>query len=366
MFVTTGAAPADAVRDTLPPSTSPAAGGATALTLDPPALSLLVGESAHFGVAALRSDGTAAAPVPLTWKSLRPGVATAAPDGTITAIAPGQGVVQASARGGLSATASVTVVPGDIALAPLTYARPPDALDTLRATVPSQAGRAIQGGLTWRSSDSTIARVGPTGIVQTIAAGEADIIATGIGAEQRVHVVVFRKPEILVLAPRPSTGPVQVPIGSTAMLSARALAVDSTPVPQAPIGWEVADTSIAGFDATTGMVTGRRTGSTSITARLAGFEPAVWVVSVLRGDIALDHERIGLTPGERVQVHARLVDSSGVTQGEPGKVTWTSDHPEIIGLGADGGLVAVAPGRARVDGANSVGQVGVGRRLRDR
>lgn len=317
-----------------------------ALRLDPPALRLLPGESGRLTATPLHSDGTPAAAVPLTWRSLRPAVVTVGTDGTVTAIAAGEAVVQASGRGGLAATASVTVGPADFTLSASSILHGPSSLDTLRATVPAQGSRLLGGGLTWRAADTTIARVGPTGIVQTLAAGETDIIATGFGQERRTHVVVYRRPEILVLAPRPAAGPVQVPLSGSTVLSIRALAGDSTPVPLVPVAWEVGDTTIATLDRATGRVTGRALGSTSVTARVEGFEPALWVVTVNSGEIALDRSRLGLTSGQRTPLTPRYADSTAGSMS--GRFDWTTDHPSVATVDPDGTVSALAPGHAVV------------------
>lgn len=345
VFVTApaGAQPA---RQDAPAEAAAVPGGvdtAGALRFDPPAVTVLPGETRR--VAATRSDGSAGSTVPLVWRSLRPSVVTVGPDGTLTGVAAGEAVVRASGRGGLAATLSVTVAPADFVLSTARIVRGPDALDTLRAAVPAQGGRLIAGGIAWRSADSTIARVGPTGIVQTLTPGETDIVASGFGQEQRVHVVVYRRPEILLLAPRPAAGPVRVPLGATTLLSARALAGDSTPVPLAPIAWEVGDTTIATLDPGTGQVTARALGTTSVTARLEGFEPALWVVTVFPGDLVLDHPRLGLAAGERGSLVARFADT---TAGGPpaGHFDWTTDRPGVVTVTGDGVVTAVAPGHA--------------------
>ena len=318
--------------------------GAAALRLDPPALSLLPGETARVTATPLHPDGSAASAVPLVWRSLRPSVVTVAADGTISAVAPGEGVVQATGRGGLAATLAVTVAPADFVLSAASLLHGPGSLDTLRATVPAQGSRRLGGGLVWRVADSTVARVGPTGIVQTLAAGETDIIASGFGQERRAHLVVYRRPEILMLAPRPAAGAVQVPLSGSTVLSIRALAGDSTPVPQVPIAWEVGDTTMVTLDRATGRVTGRALGSTSVTARVEGFEPALWVVTVNSGEIALDHPRLGLTSGQRAALTPRYADSTAGTLA--GRFDWTTDHPSVATVDPDGTVSGVAPGHA--------------------
>ena len=315
------------------------------LRFDTPAVTLLPGETRRVTATPLQGDGSAGTSVPLAWRSLRPSVVTVGPDGTLTGIAAGEATVRASGRGGLVATLPVTVAPAEFALSTARIVRGPDALDTLRATVPAQGARPITGGITWRAADSTIARVGPTGIVQTLTPGETDVFASGFGQEQKVHVVVYRRPEILVLAPRPAAGPVRVPLGGTTLLSARALAGDSTPVPLAPIGWEVGDTTIAALDPGTGQVTARALGTTSITARLEGFEPALWVVTVFSGDLVFDHPRLGLAAGDRGSLTPRFADTAA--GGPPaGHFDWTTDRPSVATVTGDGVVTAVAPGHA--------------------
>lgn len=327
------------------------ADGAAALRLDPPALSLLPGETARVTATPLHPDGSAASAVPLVWRSLRPSVATVGADGTISAVAPGEGVVQATGRGGLAATLAVTVAPADFALSKTAIVRGPSALDTLYATVPAQGGRLLGAGLAWRSADSAVARVGPTGIVQTLAAGETDIIAAGMGLEHRVRVTVYRRPEILVLAPRPAAGAVMIPLGGGSVLGVRALAADSTPVPQVPVTWELGDTTIATLDRATGRVTARAIGTTSVTARVEGFDPALWVVTVMSGDIALDHPRLGLASGERASLVPRYADSTAGPLGAgglPARFDWTTDHPAVASVTPDGAVTGGEPGRAVV------------------
>jgi uncharacterized protein YjdB len=327
------------------PAGPAAADAAGTLRFDPPAVILLPGESQRVTASPVRGDGTAA--VPIAWRSLRPSIVTAGPDGTLTGVAAGEATVRASGRGGLAATLSVSVDPAEFALSTGRIVHGPDALDTLHAMVPAQGGRAVGGGLAWRSADTTIARVGPTGIVQTLAPGETDILASGFGQEQRVHVVVYSRPEILLLSPRPAAGPVRVPLGGTTRLSARALAGDSTPVPLAPITWEVGDSTIATLDRASGQVTARALGSTSIAARLEGFEPALWVVTVFPGDLVLDHPRLGLTAGERGALTPRFADTTagGVPEGH---FDWTTDRPGVATVTGEGAVTAIVPGHAVV------------------
>src|SRR5213596_3072575 len=69
----------------------PGSGPAAALRLEPGVIYLLPSENTRVSPRALRDDGSAAAPVVVTWTSLRSDVASVDQSGNIVALAPGQG-----------------------------------------------------------------------------------------------------------------------------------------------------------------------------------------------------------------------------------------------------------------------------------
>src|SRR5438105_148211 len=84
-------------------------GPAAALRLEPGVIYLLPSENSRVSPRALKEDGSPAAPVIVNWTSLRTDVASVDQSGNIVALAPGQGTIQATAPGGLTATAPVVV-----------------------------------------------------------------------------------------------------------------------------------------------------------------------------------------------------------------------------------------------------------------
>jgi hypothetical protein len=248
------------------------------LTLEPTSAALLPGESLQVLSQGLLEDGS---PVPagrVSWKSLRPDVAAVDSTGVVIATGPGRTIVQASTRNGLMATLPVQVEPAEFAVAPARLVLGPDETDTLRVHVPSQGNRGVRSGIQWQSTDTAVARVGPTGIVTARAPGQTEIVALGFGQERRAALLVHRVPETVVVSPRPASGHIQLPLRASQKLTATAEAADPARSPR-PVRWEVGDTSIAGFDPATTTLTGRSVGSTSVTVRLRGFEPVVWTVT---------------------------------------------------------------------------------------
>jgi uncharacterized protein YjdB len=316
------------------------------LTIDPAAIRLLPGEGLQLRPQLVRDDGTGLAVGKVQWKTLKPDIAQVDSTGTVIGVAAGQTIVQAAASG-LEATAPVTVEQADVALAPAKLVVGPGESDTLHVTVPSQGNRELHADILWRSTDSSIARVAD-GVVQGVAPGDAEIVLTAFGAERRAAVHVHKAATILVVSPRPADGPILVPMHGFRPLAAHALAADSTPVAEARVAGEVGDTAVASYDAGSGTVAGHQLGTTTLTARLPGFDPVAWTIRVIPGEVAFDRSRVGLVVGERATLAPRLLDEAGKPLAGTPEVKWKTSNATVAGLGGDGAIEAKAPGHATV------------------
>jgi Tol biopolymer transport system component len=327
---------------------------AAVLTLEPASLSLFPGESVRIVAHGMRSDGAPAALGPVTVKSLKPEIARVDTGGMVTGVAPGRAILQATS-GRLQATLPVDVSQAEFVVSPSKILLGPGGTDTLRALVPSQGNREIRGMLQWRSSDSAVVSVTPSGIVRARSAGQAEIIAAGLGQERKATVAVHRVPDALVVSP-PQAGPLQVPLRATREFTAVAESADSTPIPEARVSWELSDTTVAGFDPATGVLTPKALGTTTLTARLAGITPAVWTIQVVAGEIGVEPSRVGLLVGQRTTLSALLRDQAGAGGRAP-PVRWSSDRPEVATVRETGGVVdAVSPGHAGVSATTPWGK----------
>lgn len=326
-------------------------GPAAALRIEPSTILLLPSENTRVSPRALKTDGTPAAPVRVTWQSLRADVASVDPNGNVVALAPGQGVIQATAPGGLTATAPVVVQQVEIAIrAPSPYTLSPGQIDTLRVVVPQQNSRAVNPlQLQWASSDTAVARVSLAGVVTAVAAGRATIAVRGMLQQAGLDVVVHRPVEGLVVRPPRSSGDVIVPLGGRQKFEAEALAGDNTVVSEAPLRWGVADTAVATFDPASGMLLGRAAGKTQLTVRGPGTGLAVtWNVSVISGAVALSSRRFGIAVGERYILRGNYVDENGAVLAPAVNVVWTSDRPDVASVADDGTVTGTGYGRAKV------------------
>jgi hypothetical protein len=330
-------------------------GSGSILTLEPASATLFPGETVRVRPVALRGDGTPAVAGKVSWKSIKPEVAAVDTAGLVTALSPGRTVVQVSTTSRLLATFPVEVSQPDFVLSRRELVLGPGDTDTLRALVPTQGNREIRDLIQWRSSDTNVVAVNSPGIVRAVAPGEAEVTVTGFSQERRVSIRVHQLPQALVVSPLHSVGPIQLPLRSTRRFSAAAETADSTPIPEARVVWEIADTSVATFDRSAGILTPKALGTTTLTARLPGIQPAVWTVQVIAGDIELQPARVGLIAGRRVTLSAFLKDQQGTTSNRAAGVRWTSDRPEVA-LVREGVVDGLAPGRAVVTAATTWGK----------
>jgi uncharacterized protein YjdB len=343
----TGAAPGD--------TSGARAAAASQLSLEPASVTLFPGENVRVTPLAVREDGNPIAVGRVTWKSLKPEVAAVDTAGVVTGLGPGRAVVQVITSSRLMATLPVEVSQPDFVLSHSRLVLSPSQSDTVRAIVPTQGNREIHGLVRWRSTDSTIASVGSSGIVRGLAPGQADIIAAGFSQERRAAVTVHQLPEALVVSPQHSAGAIQVPLRATRRFTAAAEAADSSLIPEARITWHLSDTSLAAFDATSGVLRSKALGTITLTATLAGIPPAVWTVQIVPGDIELQPTRVGMVPGRRATLNVFLKDEQGGATGRATGVRWSSDKPDVA-LAREGAIDALSPGRAVITASTPWGK----------
>ena len=331
--------------------TAGAGQGKAVLTLEPTSATLLPGESLRIEARPVREDGSPVAVGRVSWKPLHPEVAAVDSNGMVIGVGPGRTIVQATAAGGLTATTAVEVAAAEIALAETRLVLGPGETDTLRVLVPGQGNRDLRAGLQWQTSDTGVVRVGPTGIVSARVPGRAEVVATGFGQERRASVLVHREPRTLVVTPRPAAGAIQLPARGVRKVTVVAEAADSTPIPEARRQWEVGDTTVIAYDTTRGELHGRGLGTTTLTARLYGFDPVVWTVQVIPGVLGLDRRRVGIGIGERDSLRPLLLDENGKPQGAPSELTWSGSAPRVLQVSGAGVIDGLRPGRATVTAA---------------
>src|SRR5216117_827876 len=334
-----------------PFSGQPAGSGpAAALRLEPGVIYLLPSENSRVSPRALREDGSPAAPVLVTWTSLRSDVASVDQSGNVVALSPGQGTIQATATGGLTATAPVVVQQAEYTVregSPLMLS--PGEVDTLHVIVAAQNNRTVNPlVLQWASSDQSVARVSLAGAVTATGPGKAMLTVSGLLQSKSIEVSVHPVVAKLTVVPKLSEE-VQVPLTGTTKFEAHALTAENAPVPEAPLRWTVTDPGIASFDPQTGLLTGRAVGKTQLTVRGPGSGLAVaWNISVIAGFPRFAQPRVGIGINQRRTLRANYADDQGNVLGPATNLAWSSDNPQIATVGEDGTVTGAGYGHAKV------------------
>ena len=321
---------------------------ATILQVEPSEIQLFPLEQVQLRPRFLKDDGSLAAYSAVTWTSMRPEIATVDQGGMVAALESGRTVIEVRSETGLSRRVLVEVASADWAFERPSYALAPLESDTVRVVVPTQGNRVLDPRqlVSWRSSNPDIVTVSPVGEIIGLAAGTAEIEAAGFSRTDRVAVRVHRTVEEIVARPRP--GETLVPLGGSVLFQATALADDSTPVPEAVLLWEVADTTLAIFDSEGLRLSGREIGTTTLTMRARGFADATWTVNVVATGLVLDFPRLGVGLTDRDTLQAFFADTTNAPLAPAREVTWTSSDQQVVRIGMDGALDPVGYGRSTI------------------
>ncbi len=172
-------------------SASSVTDGARALRLEVEPATVRVGTGADVALSAVLRDeaGNTLSSKPVFWSSSDTAVATVSSSGVVSARAPGQANIAASADG-VSATAAVTVVNTQaITVSPATA---DVSIGGLRQLVARDGQGAVLGAgrVAWVSSDSRIALVSTTGAVAGLRKGTVTITATNGAASGTSRITV--------------------------------------------------------------------------------------------------------------------------------------------------------------------------------
>jgi Tol biopolymer transport system component len=329
---------------------------AVALRIDPNSVSLLPSEDVRLSVTFLQADGSPAAMIPVTWRSLSETVASVSPDGSVVGISAGQGVVEARTATGLVARATVFVASSPFAFGVDVLSLAPGEQDSVPVVVPSQNNRRVATRLlTWTSTNPAVASVTPLGVAMGVSAGQADIFASGFGQAARLPVVVHRPVEEMSV--NPPQGTITVPMTGTATVGAVARAADGTPVPEAPFTWRVADTTVASYDAPAKLLRGKKIGSTRLTVAGPGRGlEASWTIEVVAGGLGLAPARMGLSPGERKTLTASFVNERRQPLSPASGVQYASLNPGVASVDNQGNVQGLTVGHAAIAGTTQWGK----------
>ena len=231
-----------------PPPPAPVA---TTVTVNPGSAALsALGATARFTAEVRDQNGQAMAGAAVAWASSNASVATVDASGVATAAANGSATITATA-GSVSGTAAVTVaqVVSAVAVSPAA-----DTLvafgDTVRlmAEATDANGHSVEAvtEFSWSSSDTLVARVDDSGLVESLAEGAVVVMATAseVSGEAALNVVA-PLPTAIVVSPDSVR---LTALGQTVQLAAEVREQSGRVMGEAVVGWSSEDTLVAAVD----------------------------------------------------------------------------------------------------------------------
>jgi alpha-tubulin suppressor-like RCC1 family protein len=162
------------------------------VTVTPGTVDLVDGDSVQLQATATDSGGRALGDHPVAWSSSDPATIHVTAGGLVIALAPGGATITATieaVRGSAAVRAGARVVHAVIDQGDLTLV--PGGVVPLHVTPRDRHGLAL-GGRTavWESSDPSVARIAPSGVVTALAAGPATIHVAVDGVRDSVVLTV--------------------------------------------------------------------------------------------------------------------------------------------------------------------------------
>lgn len=288
-----------------------------------------------------------AASKPITWTSSDSSVASIV-NGLVTALKPGTVTITASC-GGKTASCTLTVVEGEIAVtgvtvAPATLSLVEGGKGSLTAYVlPATATNKV---VSWTSSDDTVATVDDNGEVTALKEGTAVITVTTVDGnktatcEVTVASSVIPVTEVTIITPEIPN----IEEGDVIKLTAKVLPEDAT---DKTVTWTSGNESIATVSQT-GEVTTLKAGSVDIMASCGGkydiFTLTIAAKEVPVIGVSVDPSFVTLIVGGKATVKAILAPENATNKA----VTWSSDNEDVATVNPYGEITAKALGTTEI------------------
>ena len=323
----------------------------SAVTVVPDTATVVEGDTLRLAATVTDANGQVVTGAEFVWGSGDTTVAVVDASGLVTGVGAGQVQVTATAAG-VTGRATLTVV----APVPTAVAVTPDTVvltalgqtAQLTADVRDQLGRVMDGvGVSWSSSDATVAVVDSAGLVSAVGSGAATITATAGDASDDAIVTVMQSAGSVTVSPSAHS----IAPGDTLRLVAEAYDAGGHLVAGASFTWSSSSAAVATVDPS-GLVRGAGEGTATITAT-AGDASGTSEITVVNPDRAALVALYQATGGpswrnnEGWLTDAPLGDWYGVTTGGSGRVTrldlgivWDSEANDWVENGLSGPIPA--------------------------
>jgi uncharacterized protein YjdB len=184
------------------------------VTVSPAAGTVTIGGAMQLTATLKDAAGATLTGRTITWSSSNPTVANVSSSGLVSAVSVGVTIISATAEG-VTGTSEVTA-----AVAPVASVVPALPSSTIgvasqlqaTATIKDDNGQVVTRAITWRSSNTGVATISPTGLITAVSAGTSTITATAEGVSGTVVLTVVGTPTLNIVQVSPAVGSTQISI----------------------------------------------------------------------------------------------------------------------------------------------------------
>jgi len=319
-----------------------------AVEVTPSHLNIEMGGTNNLECVPRDSSGSPVEGRPVSWESASPSIAAVSETGQVAGLAPGTATIRAICEG-VSGAASVTVARERIAnlvlLPESPVVRKGETLQLFASPIGVSGSTLPDRVVDWSSTDSSVVGVDPTGRVSGIGPGAAHAIAQCEGAKASIQVLVT-PPAVASIEITPTF--ISLAVGETSRLSAAPRADDGEILDGREIAWSSADPSLATIGAD-GEIHPVAVGRLQISATCEGKTASseITVLPVPVAEIEFKEPTLSMELGDSRSLSPIVRTRDGGLANDR-LLSWSSSLPEVVGVGPDGRLVALAVGTVSV------------------
>ncbi len=286
----------------------------------------------------------------LTFESSKPSVVSVSEKGKLVALKKGSATITVTTYNGKTATCKVTVTkaPASLAFSADSLSIAPKQKVTLKTTAKTAAGDTTPASITFAIDETSpdagcIKLDAATGSVKGVRKGQAIVTATthnGLVARCTVSVDVAPK------SVKTNLSSVSIGVGEKYDgLSAKLTPPSDSTTCATWIRWSSSNKKVAKVNATTGVITGVKAGSATITVTAAGGKTATCKVTVAKKPkkVSLSESKLTLTVGMKAALTASVPKGYA-----SGKLTFESSKPKYVSVDGKGNLVALKKGSSTI------------------
>jgi trimeric autotransporter adhesin len=329
-------------------------------TIVPGAVNAMLGDTLQLAVVNGAGANVAASGGVVTWSSSDATIASVSSDGVVNTLAEGEVTLRADMNG-QTATAALKINGNPVAAITVSPSNntiyPGEVLQLTAASYDDNRRSLPSKGLSWSTSDPSIATVTGTGRVKAIAKGLVVITAQADGKRASATVNVLGTPVATVAV---SLAKSSIGVGQTTTATALLKDSQGNTLTDKIVAWQSSNPALATVNAS-GVVTGVAAGTVTISAISDG--------KVGSASLSITQSRavtVAITPasptamvGRSAQLGLDVRDATGaVLTGRP--VTWASATPAIATISSTGMVSALSVGSttitATVDGVSATAQ----------